>query len=79
VHQVAVVGVPDAISGEKVVAFVVPKEGTEITPVEFLNFCRSNMAPYKVPAQVYFRDEFPMNATGKVLKRILREKLLAEM
>jgi acyl-CoA synthetase (AMP-forming)/AMP-acid ligase II len=79
VHQVAVVGVPDAISGEKVVAFIVPKEGTEITPVEFLNFCRSNMAPYKVPAQVYFMDEFPMNATGKVLKRILREKLLAEM
>jgi acyl-CoA synthetase (AMP-forming)/AMP-acid ligase II len=79
VHQVAVVGVPDAISGEKVVAFIVPKEGTEITPVEFLNFCRANLAPYKVPAQVYFMDEFPMNATGKVLKRILRDNVLAGM
>jgi long-chain acyl-CoA synthetase len=77
VHQVAVVGLPDAISGERVVAFVIPKEGEEITPVEFLNFCRVNLAPYKVPAQVYFRDEFPMNATGKVLKRVLREDVLA--
>jgi acyl-CoA synthetase (AMP-forming)/AMP-acid ligase II len=73
IRQVSVVGIPDAIAGEKVVAFVIPKDKANLTDVEVLNFCREKMAPYKVPAIVHFVEEFPLNATGKVLKRVLRE------
>lgn len=76
IHQVTVVGTPDDIAGEKVVAFVIPRNGFNLTKLEVLNFCRDNMAPYKVPGEVIFVDEFPMNATGKVLKRVLREDLV---
>ena len=76
IYQAAVVGVPDDLSGEKVVAFIIPKDGTDLDKVQVLNFCRKNMAPYKIPANVYFVDEFPLNATGKVLKRALRKKAM---
>jgi acyl-CoA synthetase (AMP-forming)/AMP-acid ligase II len=54
-------------------AYVIPENGSQPTALEILEFCRKNMAPYKVPANVFFLDEFPLNATGKVLKRVLRE------
>jgi len=73
IRQVSVVGIPDAIAGEKVVAFVISKDKSNLTDVEVLNFCREKLAPYKVPAIVNFVEEFPLNASGKVLKRILRE------
>lgn len=77
INQAAIVGVPDPIAGEKVLAFIIPeREVTIPTPVEILNFCREKMAAYKVPANIYFVDSFPMNATGKVLKRVLREQAL---
>jgi len=78
VHQVSIVGVPDAIAGERVVAFVIPEDGVEISAVEFLNYCREHLAPYKVPSQVIFLKEYPLNATGKVLKHVLREMVLAD-
>ena len=54
VSQVSVVGVPDDIAGEKVVAFIIPMAGTNTTKIDILNFCRNNMAPYKVPHDVQF-------------------------
>jgi acyl-CoA synthetase (AMP-forming)/AMP-acid ligase II len=78
ISQVTVVGVPDAFAGEKVVAFIIPEGGKELEKIEVHDFCRTQMAPYKIPAEVFFVDEFPLNATGKVLKRDLREKVLAE-
>lgn len=74
IRQASVVGIPDAVAGEKVVAFIIPNGNPQISDVEVLNFCRENLAPYKVPGVVKFIDEFPMNATGKVLKRVLREE-----
>jgi acyl-CoA synthetase (AMP-forming)/AMP-acid ligase II len=74
IRQASVVGVPDSIAGEKVVAFIIPNGNPNIKDVDVLNFCRENLAPYKVPAIVKFVDEFPLNATGKVLKRVLREE-----
>jgi len=62
-------------------AFVVLKEGQTATEEEILEFCRENMAPYKVPKFVDFRDELPMTMVGKVLRRVLLEeekKKLAE-
>jgi fatty-acyl-CoA synthase/long-chain acyl-CoA synthetase len=76
IQQAAVIGVPDAIAGEKVRAYLVPEKGTNPTPVEVLNFCRENMAAYKVPADVTFVEELPISSTGKVLKRVLREEAL---
>jgi acyl-CoA synthetase (AMP-forming)/AMP-acid ligase II len=77
IKQAAVIGVPDAIAGEKVLAYVIPEIGFTVpTPVEVLNFCRKQMAAYKVPANVFYVESFPLNATGKVLKRVLRENAL---
>jgi long-chain acyl-CoA synthetase len=76
ISQAAVIGVPDAIAGEKVLAYIIPEENATLTPVEVLNFCREKMAPYKVPGNVFFVEEFPLNSAGKVLKRVLREEAI---
>jgi long-chain acyl-CoA synthetase len=77
----AAVGVPIPGKGERVKAFVVLKEGEAATEEEIIEFCRQNLAPYKVPKFVEFRDELPMTMVGKVLRRVLLEeekKKLAE-
>jgi len=76
VKQASVVGIPDAVAGEKVLAFIIPEGDTEPPVLKILEYCRENMAPYKVQGNVYFVEEFPLNATGKVLKRELREEAL---
>ena len=70
----AVVGVPDAVSGEAVKAFVVLKKGAQLTDREVVDFCRERMAVYKAPRHVEFIDALPRNPSGKVLKRELRLK-----
>ena len=72
VQEVAVFGVPDPIKGEAVHAAIVLKENAEATPEQILDFCRTNMAAYRVPRKVVFVDQLPKSATGKILKRILR-------
>jgi fatty-acyl-CoA synthase len=79
IQMASVVGVPDDIAGEKVVAYIIPKDGEILTQPEVMDFCIDNMAPFKIPRDIYFMDEFPMTPTGKVLKRVLREKALAEV
>jgi long-chain acyl-CoA synthetase len=68
----AVVGVPSDEHGEEVKAFVVKKEGAAATETEIVEWCKANMASYKYPRFVEFRDSLPMTATGKILKRELR-------
>lgn len=68
----AVVGVPDERLGEEVKAFVVRAAGAEVTEAALVEWCRRELAAYKVPRLVEFRDSLPMTATGKVLKRALR-------
>ena len=63
--------------GEEVKAFVVIHETVEITDKDLLAWCRKNMASYKCPRMVEFRKELPMNATGKILKRELRDAEIA--
>ncbi|KIH96523.1 acyl-CoA synthetase [Streptomonospora alba] len=72
VSLAAVVGVPHDTHGEEVKAFVVPEEGTEPTEAELIDYCREQLAAFKYPRSVEFRDALPMNATGKILKRELR-------
>ncbi len=72
--QVAVIGIPDERMGEVGMAFVVPAPGKDVTPESVISWCRSNMANYKVPRAVEVVDELPTNASGKVMKFMLRER-----
>ncbi|GAA4385621.1 class I adenylate-forming enzyme family protein [Brevibacterium pityocampae] len=73
VSEAAVVGVPDPYRGETVKAFVTLKAGHSTDADELIEHCRSNMAAYKYPRQVEIREEMPKTATGKILRRQLRE------
>jgi long-chain acyl-CoA synthetase len=70
----AVVGVPDEKSGEAVKAYIQLKPGETATEEEILEFCKENMAGYKRPKVVEFRDELPVSNVGKVLRRVLRDE-----
>jgi long-chain acyl-CoA synthetase len=73
VREVAVVGVPDDYRGETVKAFVSLRPGERADADELIAFCRERMAAYKYPRLVEFVDELPKTASGKVLRRVLRE------
>ncbi len=72
--EACTVGVKDAYRGETVKAFVVVKPGETLTQEEVVEFCRKNLAAYKVPKMVEFIDELPKTAVGKVLRRKLKER-----
>ena len=74
IQEACIVGVPDPYRGETVKAFVVLKEEEQATVEEIIEFCRKNMAKYKVPTLVEFRKELPKSHVGKVLRKILREE-----
>ena len=76
VAQVAVVGAPDERFGEVGAAFIVPFAGATISVDDVIAYTRrEHLANYKVPRQVVFVDEFPLNASGKVLKHVLRDQV----
>ena len=70
----AVIGVPSDYQGESVKACVVLKPGASMTIEELQTYCREHMAAFKVPRFVSIRESLPKNATGKLLKRVLREE-----
>ncbi|WP_457553836.1 long-chain-fatty-acid--CoA ligase [Desulfobacula sp.] len=74
VELAAVIGIPDEKSGEKVKAFIKLKNGQSATIEEMQEFCKENMAGYKKPKYIEFRDEIPLSNIGKVLRRVLRDE-----
>jgi acyl-CoA synthetase (AMP-forming)/AMP-acid ligase II len=74
VEESAVIGVPDKHSGEEIKAYVVLRAGQHSSKEELISYCREKMAAYKTPKHVEFCGALPRGATGKVLKRVLREK-----
>jgi fatty-acyl-CoA synthase len=74
--DVAIVGVPDPVLGEKTCACVRLQPGVALTESEIKDFCRGKLADYKVPDYVWFVDSFPQTATGKVHKGLLKEALI---
>jgi len=77
IREVAVVGAPDDRWGEAVTALVVT-DGTELTAEEVIAYCRTNLAGYKCPKRVEFRDALPRTATGKLQKYLLRRDFWAD-
>ncbi|MBN2514641.1 MAG: AMP-binding protein [Deltaproteobacteria bacterium] len=78
VAMVAVIGLPDPYWMEVVSAFVVPRPGQELTEEAIIGFCKENMAGYKVPKKVFIASALPMTASGKILKRKIREEYTKE-
>jgi len=76
VAMAAVIGIPDDRSGEAVKAFIQVKPGETATEEEIRAFCKENMAGYKRPRFIEFRQELPVSAVGKVLRRVLRDEEL---
>ncbi|MGE3288562.1 MAG: long-chain fatty acid--CoA ligase [Pseudonocardia sp.] len=74
VREAAVVGVPDAYRGETVKAFVSLRPGRSVTEEELIAFAKERMAAYKYPRSIEFLDEIPKTATGKLLRRELRDR-----
>jgi len=73
VADASVIGMPDQLRGEKVIAYVMLKAGETAAPEEIIKYCRDNLAKYKVPRKVIFKDQIPTNIAGKKLRRVLRE------
>jgi long-chain acyl-CoA synthetase len=74
VREAAVVGRPDPVWGENVVAFVVVRAGHTVTETELISFARERLADYKTPESVIFRTELPKGPSGKIQRRALREE-----
>ena len=82
IEAVEVAGVPSPKYGEQVGAFIKIKNGHNLTEEEVVDFCRGKIARYKVPKYIFFVDEFPMTASGKIQKYKLSQmshRLLSEM
>jgi acyl-CoA synthetase (AMP-forming)/AMP-acid ligase II len=75
VSQVAVIGIPDHRLGEVGCAFVVARPGTTVDEAEIKAWCRERMANYKVPSRIEEVDALPMNASNKVQKFVLRDRV----
>jgi len=74
VREVVVIGIPDEYRGETVKAYIALKEYQAVSKNEIIAFCRKNLATYKVPKQIEFREELPKSSVGKLLKRELRNQ-----
>jgi long-chain acyl-CoA synthetase len=73
VAEAAVVGTPDEMMGEKVLAYVVLKPGSEATEAEMIEHCQAHLAKYKCPSKVVFIDAMPKTPIGKIQKKELRK------
>jgi acyl-CoA synthetase (AMP-forming)/AMP-acid ligase II len=78
IAEAAVIGLPDEMWGEQIVAVVQTRSESDASQDELIAFCRERLASYKKPRHVVFTGELPKNASGKILKRELRDRLRPE-
>jgi len=79
VQDVQVIGVPDPRYGEEICAWIKLREGQSATPEEIREFCKGQIAHYKIPRYVEFVAEFPMTITGKIQKFVMREQTIGKL
>ncbi|MGB4681721.1 MAG: long-chain fatty acid--CoA ligase [Dethiobacteria bacterium] len=79
IKEVCVAGVPHSYRGETIKAYIVLKDGVTMTEEEVIEYCKANLARYKVPTLVEFRKELPKTMVGKILRRMLVEEELAKL
>lgn len=78
VYESAVIGVPDDIRDEAIIAYIIPKAGYEVTGDELLSYCRDRLAKFKVPDSIHFVKDFPRTSVGKIQKHIIRKQHLEQ-
>jgi len=76
VADVQVLGVPDAYYGEELLAVVIRKQGEQITEIELREYCKGQISRQKIPRYFQFAESYPMTASGKVQKFMLREEAI---
>ena len=79
IQGVQVFGVPDPFYGEELCAWIILREGAELTPRAIKEFCHGQIAYFKIPRYVRFVADFPMTVTGKIQKFVMREQMMAEL
>jgi fatty-acyl-CoA synthase len=79
IADVQVIGVPDKRYGEQLMAWIVPRAGAELTTAAVVDFCRGEIAHYKIPRYIKLVEAFPMTITGKVQKYKMRELATQEL
>ncbi|AXE99985.1 AMP-binding protein [Paraburkholderia hospita] len=79
IQSAQVFGVPDSKYGEEVCAWIVARAGEHLTAEDVQEFCRGQIAHYKIPKYIRFVDELPMTVTGKVQKFVMRERMIDEL
>ncbi|MGH6997688.1 MAG: AMP-binding protein, partial [Phenylobacterium sp.] len=79
IQDVQVIGVPDARYGEELCAWIVLKPGESLTPDAVREFCKGQIAHYKIPRHIRFVESFPTTVTGKVQKFAMRETMISEL
>ncbi|MEH7336070.1 AMP-binding protein [Neobacillus drentensis] len=76
VYEAAVIGIPDEMRDEAIIAYVILRENSSISKDEMILYCRERLAKFKVPDTIEFIDEFPRTSVGKIQKHILRKNHL---
>ena len=77
IKEAAVIGAPDRVKGQSILAVIVLREGMQGDKEEFFNYCKENMPDYRVPKTILLRDTIPRNPAGKILKRVLKQEAQA--
>ena len=75
VASAALIGLPDPKWGETPVAVIIKRQGLVVTAEDIIKFCEDKLARYKIPRHVHFVEEFPLLASGKIFKRLLKEEI----
>ncbi|HEV2654602.1 MAG TPA: AMP-binding protein [Ktedonobacteraceae bacterium] len=79
ISDVQVIGVPDPKYGEEIVAWVKLNDGAQATPEEIQEFCKGQIAHYKMPRHIIFVENFPMTVTGKIQKYLMRQQTIEQL
>ncbi len=78
IEECAVIGLPDKEYGERIVAYIVPKPGKKIDPVDLKAYLKTQLSPFKVPKEFISVSELPKSSTGKLLKRELKSQVMGK-